>query len=79
MIFTIVDKNKINIEDGNVLYAFLPASDLNNIMHQLFSGIYPDVPPFGVFFTQGNEKLRPATFFLYSKRRKRQRTYNSRR
>jgi len=68
MIFTIVDKNKINIEDGNVLYAFLPASDLNNIMHQLFSGIYPDVPPFGVFFTQGNEKLRPATLLFYTPR-----------
>ncbi|MDL1956334.1 MAG: FAD-dependent oxidoreductase [Candidatus Desulfofervidus auxilii] len=65
MFFMIVDKNKIDVEDGNVLYAFLPESDLNKVMHQLFNGIYPNDPPFGIFFTKSG-KFRPVTLLFYT-------------
>ena len=66
MVFMIVDKAKINVEHGNVLYVYLPPYDLNKTMHQLFKGIYPDEPPFGVFLTRGNEAFRPATLLFYT-------------
>ncbi len=56
MIFIIIDKNRIDVEGGNVLYVSLPASDLNEMVHQLFNGIYPDDLPFGLFLPQENQQ-----------------------
>lgn len=68
MIFMIIDRKRINTEQGNLLYILLPALDLNETMHQLFNGVYPDDPPFGVFLTEGapGQKFETATLIFYA-------------
>ena len=68
MTFMIVNKDKVSVENGNVLYVSLPSSDLNEVMHQFFNGIYPDDPPFGLFLTEGQMRFRPATLLFYTPR-----------
>ncbi|HIC91630.1 MAG TPA: NAD(P)/FAD-dependent oxidoreductase [Syntrophaceae bacterium] len=68
MVFMIIDRKKIDIPQGNLLYISLPPLDLNETMHQLFNGIYPDDPPFGLFVTEGipQQRFETATLIFYA-------------